>query len=170
MKTLTLSLTLFLLIACSGEERSVETPAPASVPAPAPAAAPAPSAADAEKLVADLYADHDAGRSPFFQAESRERIDRYFEPSLAELIWKDAVAAQGEAGAIGFDPLYDAQDAEIKNLAIGSDGGGATVLVTFENFGAKQQIRYTLTPAAGGWKIADITYADGRTLRGAFAV
>lgn len=152
-------------------KRSIAFLLAAALLACAPAPAPVPSVAGAEKLVADLYADHDAGRSPFFQTEDRARVDRYFEPDLAAAIWKDAVDAQGEVGALGFDPLYDAQDVEIKNLAVKAGppaGSSASVVVTFDNFGKKQEIRYSLASTAAGWKIADITYGDGRTLRAAY--
>jgi hypothetical protein len=161
------ALTLLLLFGCAAEERS---PAPAAKPAPTTTApsATAPSPRDAETLVASLYREHDAQRSPFFQNNSRELVDRYFEPSLADLIWKDVVDAKGEVGALDFDPLYDAQDVEPKNFTVHPaqpDGGSVRVPVSFDSYGEKRQLTYVLTPAAGTWKISDIRYADGRTLR-----
>jgi Protein of unknown function (DUF3828) len=162
-----------VLFACTAETPKTETqpaaaPATATATATAPAPPPAPSAADAEKLVADLYAEHAADRGPFFQTEDRARLDRFFVPELADLIWKDVVASQGEVGALDFDPLYNAQDFEVKNLAVKADppaGTSANVVVTFENFGTKEEIRYSLTAVGGGWKITDVTYGEGRTLR-----
>jgi hypothetical protein len=121
--------------------------------------------AGAETVVADLYKAHAADQSPFFQTDHRDRVDRYFEPALADLIWKDAVASAGEVGAIDFDPLYDAQDVEIANLVV-HPAENARVIVTFENHGTKEQITYAMTQSADAWKIADIIYRDGRTLRG----
>src|ERR1041385_873221 len=69
-----------------------------------------------DALVAALYK---AKPSPFFQTRSRARISQYFEKDLADLIWKDAVTSKGEVGVIDGDPLYDAQDMELKNFAIG---------------------------------------------------
>jgi len=123
-------------------------------------------AAGPETLVEDLY---QTGHSPFFQSEHRDRVDHYFAPALAELIWKDAVSSAGEVGAIDFDPLYDAQDVEIANLEVKPaeiTDESARVVVTFENHGTKERIAYSLTQSAGAWKIADVTYRDGRTLRG----
>jgi hypothetical protein len=156
-----------LLFGCAAEERP---PAPAAKPAPTTVApsATAPSPRDAEKLVAELYREHDAQRSPFFQTDSKERLDRYFEPSLADLIWKDVVESKGEVGALDFDPLYDAQDVEPKNFTVHPaqpDGTTVRVPVSFDSYGEKRQLTYVLTPAAGAWKISDIRYADGRTLR-----
>lgn len=116
------------------------------------------SAPAANALVTDLY----KSQSPFFQTENRALVDKYFEPALATLIWNDAVAADGEVGAIDFDPLYGGQDFEVKNLVVGPAQNGR-VVVSFDNFGRKEQVIYSLT-AEG--KISDIRYGDGLSLRG----
>jgi hypothetical protein len=151
--------------ACSREP--ARPPAPAST-APPVAKTPAPSTREAETLVTALYRDHDGQHGPFFQTDSREPLDRYFEPSLADLIWKDAVEAKGEVGALDFDPLYDAQDVEPKNLTVHpaqADGAALRVPVSFDSYGEKRQLTYVLARAGETWKISDIRYADGRTLR-----
>src|SRR6267378_1579578 len=89
-----------------------------------------------DALVKALYWQHDHKHSPFFQTRSRALLYKYFEKSLADLISKDAVGSKGEVGAIDGDPLYDAQDMEIKKFAIGKpsyESGKAKVTVTFEN-------------------------------------
>jgi hypothetical protein len=160
--------------ACSKEPASVsggnvtppvQSPAPATATAPASATAPAPGA---EQLVTELYREHDAQRSPFFQTDSKALLDRFFEASLAELIWKDVVEARDGVGALDFDPLYDGQDVEPKNLKVHpaeADGASVRVPVSFESYGAKRQLTYVLAQASGSWKISNIRYADGRTLR-----
>src|SRR5437867_8570740 len=70
------------------------------------------------ELVADLYKQHERKHSPFFQTRSRAALYKYFEKSLADMIWKDAVTSKKEVGVIDGDPLYDAQDMEIKKFAI----------------------------------------------------
>jgi hypothetical protein len=125
----------------------------------------APKTPDA--LVADLYRAQKAKHGPFFQTRSRALVDKYFSKSLADLIWKDARTSKGEVGVIDGDPLYDAQDMEIKNFAIGKaavDGRNAKVTTTFENFGEKKTIVFMLTNGATGWRINDIDYGGGRTL------
>ena len=120
-------------------------------------------------LVADLYKAHQHKRSPFFQTRSRALLYKYFEKSLADMIWKDAVSSKGEVGAIDGDPLYDAQDTEIKNFAIGKatyDQGKAKVAVSFENFGKQKTIVFVLVNGRIGWRISDIDYGEGRTLAG----
>lgn len=96
-------------------------------------------------------------------------VDRYFDRTLANLIWKDAVKSKGEVGAIDGDPLYNAQDMEIKHFAIHKptiENGQAEVLVTFENFGKKQQIVFVMVRRKNAWRIADMKFDDGTTLLG----
>src|SRR5205814_9430881 len=71
-----------------------------------------------DTLVRDLYRVHNQKHSPFFQTRSRALLYKYFEKSLADLIWKDAVTSKGEVGVIDGDPLYDAQDMKIMHFAI----------------------------------------------------
>src|SRR6266550_3983820 len=118
----------------------------------------------AAAFVAELYRQSGRNHSPFFQTKNRRLIDRYFEKHLADLIWKDAIRSKGEVGAIDGDPLYNAQDMDIKNLAVHKASyanGLAEVKVSFENFGKKEEIVFLLTPGprAAGWKIANIKYS-----------
>ena len=122
------------------------------------------------ELVADLYKQHNRKRGPF-QPEGRRLVYRYFEKTLADMIWKDAASSKHEVGVIDGDPLYDAQDMDIKNLVISKavyDGGKARVNLTFENFGQKKTIEFLLTNGRTGWRISDIDYGEGRTLVGEF--
>jgi uncharacterized protein YceK len=156
-----------LLSGCGQGETAV-------APAPSRAATRARAADDVDlraagALVSRLYERHAGGDSPFFQTD-REKARMYFEPALADLIVQDVIDSEGEAGAIDFDPLYDAQDTEIKDFAvhpaIQERGGGVRVVVTFQNFGAAERLTYRLVPVARQWRIADIEYKDARTLRG----
>jgi len=120
-----------------------------------------------DTLVGDLYQAHKQKRSPFFQTRSRALLYKYFEKGIADLIWKDAVHSKGEVGAIDGDPLYDAQDMEIKKFAIKKpkyEEGMALVDVTFENFGKPQTITFITVKGKTGWRIRDIVYSEGRTL------
>src|ERR1041385_5040665 len=72
-----------------------------------------------DALVRDLYTAHTHKRSPFFQTRSRALLYKYFVKSLADLIWTDQKNSKGEVGVIDGDPLYDAQDMQIKKFAIG---------------------------------------------------
>jgi len=123
------------------------------------------------ELVADLYKQHNRKHGPFFQTRSRALLYKYFEKSLADMIWKDAVSSKGEVGVIDGDPLYDAQDMDIKIFAIGKavfEDGKARLTVSFDNFGQKQSIIFVLVNGRSGWLISDIDYGKGRTLVGEF--
>ena len=122
-------------------------------------------------LVKDLYRVHNQKHSPFFQTRSRALLDKYFEKNLADLIWKDARTSKGEVGVIDGDPLYDAQDMEIKKFAIAKpryEEGRALVDATFENLGQKKTITYIVVKGKAGWRIRDIVYGEGRTLSSEF--
>jgi len=124
-----------------------------------------------DALVKDLYKQHDRKHSPFFQTRSRALLYKYFEKSLADLIWKDAVTSRGEVGVIDGDPLYNAQDMEIKNFVINSptyEAGKARVNVSFENLGQKKSIVFVLANGRSGWRIRDIDYGESGTLAGWF--
>ena len=117
-------------------------------------------------LVVDLYRQHKT-RSPFFQARSRALLDKYFAKKLADLLWQDAHSSGGEVGALDGDPLFNAQDMEIKKFSIEEGtvmAGGANVPVSFENFGEKHRIVFRLVAERTRWKIADIAYDDGSSL------
>jgi len=135
----------------------------------APAQSSSPKPKSPQALVADLYQAHNHKHSPFFQTRSRALLYKYFEKSLANLIWRDAITSKNEVGAIDGDPLYDAQDVEIKKFVIHSprnEAGRALVDVTFENFGEAKTITFIIAKGAGGWRIRDINYSQGRTLLG----
>ena len=124
-------------------------------------------AADAERHIADLYKQHDAKKSPFFQTTDRGRVDAFFTKPIADLIWKDANESKGEVGAIDFDPLYNTQDLEKKNFAIGKaavNGDTATVVASYTNYGQKMRITFVMKMQDGSWKIDDIKYPEGLSL------
>jgi len=120
-------------------------------------------------IVRDLYAAHKNGAGPFFQTKNRALVDRYFRKDLADLIWKDAVSAKGEVGAIDFDPLYGSQDPQITNFIIMDTGWGgdskygpadeAVVQVTFKDSGKERMVSYQFKQGRDKvWKIYDVHY------------
>lgn len=114
-----------------------------------------------ELLIADLYKQHDAKKSPFFQKKDRALVDKFFTKPLADLIWKDSNGPEGEMGAIDFDPLYDGQDFEIKNFAVEKGeikGDTASVVANFTNFGEKRAVFFSMRKSGENWKIDDIKY------------
>ena len=136
-----------------------------------------------EEVVTNLYRQHKR-QSPFFQTTNRALLDRYFEKEFADLIWKDAVTSKGEVGAIDGDPLFNAQDMDIKKFVVhpadytASYGPypakplnklpaptKASVEVTFENIGEKHSLDFEMSRSPSGWKIWDIRYDDSTQLR-----
>jgi hypothetical protein len=118
-----------------------------------------------EQVVADLYRQHKQ-QSPFFQTRSRALVDRYFDKELADLIWH-MPNSPDEVGPLDGDPLYNAQDMEIKNFVIhkpAMTNGRATVRVTFTNINKKQEVKFLLASRNTGWKITNIRYDDGTDL------
>jgi hypothetical protein len=125
-------------------------------------------AATPDALVAELYKSEKKKASPFFQDKNRALVDHYFTKELGDLLWKDTIDSKGEVGALDGDPLYDAQDMEIKEFVIHpahSGEGKATVLVTFVNFEEKKRIIFHCVQQGDAWKISDIQYSDYALLK-----
>jgi hypothetical protein len=130
---------------------------------------------DPNVIVKKLYAAQKAGSGPFFQTANRAVVDKYFTKELANLIWNDAVKANGEVGAIDFDPLYGSQDPEITDFEIMETGWGgddkfgaddkAVVQVTFKNAGEEQMVSFQFQQGRNKqWKIDDIRYPNSDNL------
>jgi hypothetical protein len=123
-----------------------------------------------DQVVKNLYAAQKAGTGPFFQTKNRALVDRYFSKDLADMIWKDAVEAKGEVGAIDFDPLYNSQDPQITDFVIGKPraAGGpdnAFVSVNFKSNRKADQVDFELQRGVDKtWKIVGLYYGDGEDL------
>jgi Protein of unknown function (DUF3828) len=93
---------------------------------------------------------------------------RYFDAELLKLYLRDEREAKGEVGRLEVDPLYYAQDFEITNFTITGPetvGRETQVTVSFKNLGEPQRLVYILTHTGGGWRISDIRYDDGSSLK-----
>ena len=116
-------------------------------------------------LVAQLYQAHSSKNDPL---DETALLGRYFDPALLQLYLKDKREAKGEVGRLDGDPLYNAQDMEIKDFSVSAPemaGGEARVTVNFKNFGKPTRVVFVLSRAANGWKISDIRYDDGSSLK-----
>jgi len=130
------------LLALASQQLSAETPGSVTQSSP-------------EGLVSDLYKLAVKNHSPFFQTKDHGVVTRYFSEPLAQLIWKDAVTSKGEVGALDFDPLYDAQDFDIKKFSLRkskSEKDSAEVIASFENMGHKTEITFSLVFTKTVWK------------------
>jgi Protein of unknown function (DUF3828) len=116
-------------------------------------------------LVAQLYQAHRSKHDPL---DETALLGRYFDPALLKLYLKDRREAKDEVGRLDGDPLYNAQDIEITDFTISppeTAGGETRVTVNFKNFGRPTRVVFVLSRTANGWKISDIRYDDGSSLK-----
>jgi hypothetical protein len=127
-----------------------------------------PAATSPQKVVTALYTAHKGKADPFLYPASRKLLGAYFDKGLLSLFLKDQSESQGEVGKLDFDPLYDAQDFEIKDFSVAlvaQQKDSAEVAASFKNMGTSERIVFLLSNTAQGWRITDSKYSDGRTLR-----
>ena len=134
--------------------------------------APKPTAATPEEVVKNLIAAASSEKtSPFFQTKNRTMMDKFFTKEFADAIFKDAVTANGEVGAIEFDPLTGTQD-ETKPVGVtvqkrraGTDEIQAIIPVTFTTGNEARSVDFEVLQGDDkAWKISNIMYADGEDL------
>jgi hypothetical protein len=128
-----------------------------------------PAATSPTKVVTDLYRAHNGKADPLQYPASKKLLGAYFEKGLLSLFLKDESESKGEVGKLDFDPLYAAQDFDIKDLSVAlvaEQKDSAEVAASFKNIGTSEKIVFLLSPTAQGWRITDIKYSDGSTLKG----
>jgi Protein of unknown function (DUF3828) len=116
-------------------------------------------------LVAQFYKAHGSKHDPLNETQL---LGRYFDAALLKLYLKDQREAKGEVGRLDGDPLYNAQDFEIKDFSVSAPeivGGETRVTVHFRNLGKPARVIYVLSRTADGWRIGDIRYDDGSSLK-----
>ena len=122
---------------------------------------------DAKTFVESIYKRYLGKNTPSVDLSSREGLELYFTPSLADLIDKDAKEAEKnqEAPLLNGDPFVDAQDWEITDPAVAiqaqDSGKGATATATFKNFGKAVTVRLALVLTPKGWRVDDIFWSEG---------
>jgi len=133
-----------------------------------------PCAADdeAQRFIASIYAQYGAPDTPGVVLDSREALEKYFTPDLAATIDADTIAAEREnrPPALDGDPFVDAQEWDIKNVAIvvrDDTPEKAVAIVSFFNAGEPRQVELNLVKFSAGWRIDDIRWREG-TLRGLY--
>jgi hypothetical protein len=143
------------------------------------ASAKAAAAADVSPraFIAEIYDTYVGKNGNGVPLDNNQKIQRYFEPSLAALILKDQseAAQRKEVGTLDFDPFVDAQDWDIAayNVIVSDNGADkASATVTFNNFGKPQTVVLDLVKIKNNWKISDITWTpheNPNTLRALYA-
>jgi len=131
----------------------------------------------ARGFVAAIYDAYVGKNGDGVALDSNQKVQRYFEPSLAALIMKDQndAALRKEASTLDFDPFVDAQDWDIAayDVAVSDKGADrATATVTFNNFGKAKTVMLDLIKIKSDWKISDIAWTpheNPNTLRSLYA-
>ena len=116
-------------------------------------------------VVAQFYQAHGSKHDPL---DETQLLGRYFDAALLKLYLKDKREAKGEVGRLDGDPLYNAQDIQISDFSVSAPdmaGGETRVTVHFKNLGQPARVIYVLSRTADGWRISDIRYDDGSSLK-----
>ncbi len=134
-------------------------------------AAPAPKAATPEAVVRALFADHFSHGMGFTKASVSRKarwLTTGFQKQLnAEL---DKPASPDEAPTINGDPFTDSQEYPTrfvvgKAVRTGLAGPALKVSVTFKGNGRHRIVVALLMETPDGWRVDDLGYEDGKTLR-----
>jgi hypothetical protein len=93
----------------------------------------------------------------------------YFDNNLANLLVQDANCVENNPGEIcnlDFDPIFASQDISACNLKI-SDNYDKTINVEYEYPSNHQKIKiiFVVKKQKTGWRISDINYGDGYSLK-----
>lgn len=138
-----------------------------------PRAAPVEAPVDTVRVLYHDFAWEASATAPAgavaLSAQPRRALVRYFTPRLAGALAGDA-ACTGQTHGIcrlDFAPLWDSQDPQPGTIGIESGPGEDRVTVRIHQPALRDPLRmqYRLVHLAAGWRIADILYADGRSLR-----
>lgn len=131
--------------------------------------APATAADDPAAILNAIYARVIKGKGDgggTFVVNSKAAKSKYLSRSLIELWAKaDARTAKGDGGPIGFDPVTNSQDPNVKSFQVAvekSEADKAVLTVTIKAHGEQRKVRsdevvrYEFVREAGLWKIDDI--------------
>jgi len=119
--------------------------------------------ASARAFVAAIYDAYVGKNGDGIALDSEQKVQHYFEPSLAAMILRDQkeAARHQEVGNLDFDPFVDAQDWDIAafNVVMNDKGPDrASATVQFNNFGKSQTVVLELVKIKSEWKISDISW------------
>jgi hypothetical protein len=122
-----------------------------------------------QDLMRELYRVHDQGNGTLLDPAASQERRIYFTESLAAALDQDLNRPDPEEpGKLDFDIFYNAQDTEIGELdfAVAKVSGNTTFAIArFTNFGDPIEIIYRVVNDGRGWRIDDIDYGAGHTLR-----
>jgi hypothetical protein len=104
----------------------------------------------ADKMLLKWYQEHAAGKGVFLDEKRETEWDFVLEPELKVVLAKRNW---------GHDPLFFAQDAEVKGIKtkiVDETGGKALVLISFTNFGEPVRLVAHLNVTDHGWRLGNI--------------
>jgi hypothetical protein len=155
LRVRTIFIAVLLLILCSGYSQSA-TLAPADSP---------------EKFIRSLYKYHLSQYDKNYWFDNKEELSKYFDSSLTDLFLHDEECKNETHGIckLDFDPIIDAQDLdnrypvifEVKRL---NNKSQTRCKVIFTNI-TKRTMFYELRRTRLGWRINDIIYSNGQSLK-----
>lgn len=122
-----------------------------------------------QALMRELYRVHAEGDGPLLRSEGKAERRVFFTASLVEALEREIDRPDPEElGNLDFDPFYNAQETDLGalDIAVAKVSGNATVaLARFENGGNPIEVAYRVVLDGEAWRIDDIEYGEGRTLR-----
>src|SRR5262249_47995594 len=131
------------------------------------------TSSSAETFVRSIYAEY--SRSDPGPNVLGPKADKYFTPSLVNLVRRDQAATpQGYVGKLDFDPLCACQDADgLKLININLTPATADKIIAYVtiNFSKsaptdnKTNLRLTLAKVAGHWRVDDVAEEGKSGLR-----
>ena len=122
-----------------------------------------------EDFIRSVYRFHQPWGKQASWFDDKRTLSKYFDKELTSLFMKDDECKKREQGIcnLDFDPIYDAQDFDEKttDLQIAAVVGQPDLFnVTLNNLGTRTLV-YRLTNTASGWRIGDIKYPEGPSLK-----
>jgi hypothetical protein len=99
------------------------------------------------------------GKSIAYQ--SREILERYFDPALAALFIEDVKFSNltGDEGSLSFDPIFASQDPDVTSLKVSPYSSGKILVQYVSPPGnSKKSLIYIVKKFSNGWRITDIVY------------
>jgi hypothetical protein len=104
---------------------------------------------DLGSVVRDLYQAREKQEPLFYQSKDRTLLDRFFTKSLADKLWADAKAANGEPGSLDFDPLLGIRDDKITKFKVGDTNHGKHHNPGISSRTKASQLSTSLSPLQG---------------------
>ena len=121
-----------------------------------------------QRLYKEYLADYQQDK---YWLDNKEKLLQYFDRNLNSLFLRDEKCKEKEQGIcnLDFDPIIDAQDYDEKyptnvDVKVVNSEFPVKVKVVFTNMGPRTLI-YEIKKTKKGWRISDIIYPEGKSLK-----